>query len=115
MCTSDPTDRHFGQLNIRDRFSTVPDIRSQLHPGTDRPLSTQTVHNALQEVQLHARYQQQGYRSSLKTGIDALPGVIIVPGPSNSIGYCSQINLVFVCGGMMAVDVYGREPENATK
>ncbi|GFX96541.1 hypothetical protein TNCV_1442151 [Trichonephila clavipes] len=40
--------------------------------------------------------------------------IVIVPGPSNDIGYCSQMALVSVCEGMMDVYRYYSDPNNAT-
>ncbi|GFU56236.1 hypothetical protein TNCV_712921 [Trichonephila clavipes] len=95
-------------------FSTARGIRSWLPLGAGAFI--QTIRNRLHVVQLRAGVpQQQGYRWPLNTGLDDWRGVIvIVPGPSNGIGYCSRRNLVSVCEGMTAVDGHDDDQENST-
>ncbi|GFU75575.1 hypothetical protein TNCV_2862901 [Trichonephila clavipes] len=59
-CTSERTDQRIRHLTFRDPFSAASDTRSRLISGAGGHVSTQTLSNRLNEVQLRARIPVTG-------------------------------------------------------
>ncbi|GFW60390.1 hypothetical protein TNCV_942571 [Trichonephila clavipes] len=99
------TDRRNCQLIIRDPFFTARAIRNHLLPRAGGTVSTQSIRK------LRTRVPEKGEPFILNSGLDVWSGVI-VPGHLNDIRYCPRINLISVCGDMMAIDGYGSDLES---
>ncbi|GFS73021.1 hypothetical protein TNCV_391401 [Trichonephila clavipes] len=80
-------------------------------------MTIQTIRSRLCEVQLCAWVPATWVLLTAQhRGRNAWRGVIvIVPRPSNGIGYCSRMNLLSVCGRMRAIDVYGHIDDRLTE